>query len=190
MITSTQSAGVAPEVNLRITQARKHTKRIHPGSEKQGRQYQKSKTEVSVAPRNRTYVLQKFKNQILTTCGIQKVSKSILSIWRGVEGRMSSNSKGEFRFIPNFSLELKILTSLLLIFPTSVNPQPPSNQNVHKAKFSFSPICEIFHIMTNEVIVCSKRGRVENSEHLRGLFPRETLFALCKISCSLCLICK
>ena len=43
MLTSIQSAGVAPGVNLRITQARKHVKEIHPGFETQGRHHQKSK---------------------------------------------------------------------------------------------------------------------------------------------------
>ena len=51
MLTSKQSAGVAPELNLRITQVRKHAKGIHPGFETQGRHYQKSKTGVSVAQR-------------------------------------------------------------------------------------------------------------------------------------------
>ena len=46
ILTSTQSAGVTPEVNLRITQARKH-----PGFETQGRCHHKFKTGVSVAPR-------------------------------------------------------------------------------------------------------------------------------------------
>ena len=54
MLTSIQSAGVAPEVNLRNSlhigdKARKRG--IHPGFETQGRHCQKSKTEVSVAPR-------------------------------------------------------------------------------------------------------------------------------------------
>ena len=48
MLTSIQSAGVAPEVNLRITQVRKHMG-IHLGFET--RHHQKSKTVVSVAPR-------------------------------------------------------------------------------------------------------------------------------------------
>ena len=51
MLTSIQSAGVTPEVNLRMTQARKHAKGIHPGFKTQGRHHQKSKTGVSVAPR-------------------------------------------------------------------------------------------------------------------------------------------
>ena len=50
MLTSTQSAGVAPQVNLRITQVRKHTKGIHPGFETQGRCHQTSKTGLSKAP--------------------------------------------------------------------------------------------------------------------------------------------
>ena len=54
MLTSIQSAGVAPEVNLRNSlhtgdKARKRG--IHPGFETQGRRHQKSKTGVSVAPR-------------------------------------------------------------------------------------------------------------------------------------------
>ena len=54
MLTSTQSAGVAPEVNLRNSlhagdKARKRG--IHPGFETQGRRCQKFKTGVSVAPR-------------------------------------------------------------------------------------------------------------------------------------------
>ena len=44
---SIQLAGVAPEVNLRITQARKLTKGIYPGFETQGRRHQKSKTRVT-----------------------------------------------------------------------------------------------------------------------------------------------
>ena len=43
MLTSIQSAGVTPEVNLRITQARKHAKGIHPGFETHCRCHQKSK---------------------------------------------------------------------------------------------------------------------------------------------------
>ena len=54
MLTSVQSAGVTPEVNLRTSfyagdKAGKQG--IHPGFETQGRRYQKSKTGVSVAPR-------------------------------------------------------------------------------------------------------------------------------------------
>ena len=53
MLTSIQSAGVAPEVNLRNSwhagnKARKRG--IHPGFETQGRRHQKSLTGVSVAP--------------------------------------------------------------------------------------------------------------------------------------------
>ena len=50
MLTSIQSAGVAPEVHLRITQARNHPG-IHPDFETQGRHHQKSKTGMSVVPR-------------------------------------------------------------------------------------------------------------------------------------------
>ena len=49
MLTSILSAGVTPEVNMRITQMRKDTKGIHPGFETQGRCHQKSKMGVSVA---------------------------------------------------------------------------------------------------------------------------------------------
>ena len=55
-----QSAGVAPEVNLMITQARKHAKGIHSGFETQGRPHQKSKTGVLVAPQKGTDVPQNF----------------------------------------------------------------------------------------------------------------------------------
>ena len=50
-VTSIQSAGVAPEVNLRNSmQTRKHASEgIHPGFETHGRRHQKSKTGVSVA---------------------------------------------------------------------------------------------------------------------------------------------
>ena len=54
MLTSIQSAGVAPEVNLRnsLHAGDKASKQgIHPGFETQGRHRQKSKTGVSVAPR-------------------------------------------------------------------------------------------------------------------------------------------
>ena len=51
MLASIQSAGVAPEVNLRITQVRKHAKGFHPGFETQDRRHQESKTGVSVVPR-------------------------------------------------------------------------------------------------------------------------------------------
>ena len=50
MMTSKQSAGVAPEVNLRITQVKMHKKGIHYGFKTQGTHHQKSKTRVSVAP--------------------------------------------------------------------------------------------------------------------------------------------
>ena len=49
MLTAIQSACVTPEVNLRITQVRKHAKGIYPGFDTQGRHHQKSKTGVSVA---------------------------------------------------------------------------------------------------------------------------------------------
>ena len=48
MLTSTQSSGVGPEVNLRITQARKYTKGIHPGLEMS---LAAQSTGVSVVPR-------------------------------------------------------------------------------------------------------------------------------------------
>ena len=48
VLTSVQLAGVAQEVSLRITQARKHAKGIHPGFETQGKRHQKSKTRISV----------------------------------------------------------------------------------------------------------------------------------------------
>ena len=54
MVASVQSAGVAPEVNLRITTGKKlckSKKGMNPGFETQGRHHQKSKTGVSVAPR-------------------------------------------------------------------------------------------------------------------------------------------
>ena len=53
MLTSMQSAGVAPEVNLRnhCAQARKNiSEGIHPGFETQARRHQKSETGLSVAP--------------------------------------------------------------------------------------------------------------------------------------------
>ena len=51
MLTSVQSAGVTAEVNLKITQARKDAKGIHPGFKTKGRHHPKSKTRVLVAPR-------------------------------------------------------------------------------------------------------------------------------------------
>ena len=54
MQTSIESAGVAPEVNVRNslhTGDKSHKPGIHPGSETQGRYHQKSKTGVSVALR-------------------------------------------------------------------------------------------------------------------------------------------
>ena len=68
MLTSIQSVDVAPEVNLRITQARKHT-RIYPGFETQGRSHQKSKIGVLMAPLKRTYVLQKLKEKVSISTG-------------------------------------------------------------------------------------------------------------------------
>ena len=62
MLTSIQSAGVIPEVNLRNslhTGDKAHNRGIHPGFETQGRHRQKSKTGVSVAPRKGLYVLKK-----------------------------------------------------------------------------------------------------------------------------------
>ena len=43
MLTSTQSVGVAPEVNLKITQVRKHAKGINPGFGSQGKHHQSPK---------------------------------------------------------------------------------------------------------------------------------------------------
>ena len=54
MLTSIQSVGVAPEVNLRNSLHagdKAHKQGIHPGFETQGRRHQKSKTGVSVASR-------------------------------------------------------------------------------------------------------------------------------------------
>ena len=59
MLTSIQSAGVTPEVDLRITQVRKHTKRIHPGFETQGGQMSPEVQNSISGPTKRTYVLQK-----------------------------------------------------------------------------------------------------------------------------------
>ena len=53
MLAAKRSAGVTPEVNLKIlfTQAMKHAcEGSHPGFETQGRHHQKSKTGISVAP--------------------------------------------------------------------------------------------------------------------------------------------
>ena len=61
-----QSAGVTPEVNLRITQARKHTKGIHPGFETQGRHHQKSKRVTSVVLQKGRCPLKTFKKQLTT----------------------------------------------------------------------------------------------------------------------------
>ena len=58
MLTSIQSVGVAPEVNLRnsLNAGNKaHQWGIHPDLEIQGRHHHKSKTGVSVAPWKRTY---------------------------------------------------------------------------------------------------------------------------------------
>ena len=61
MLAIKRSAGVAPEVNLRISlHAGKEASKqeIHPGFENQGRHHQKSKTGVSMAPQKGTNVLQ------------------------------------------------------------------------------------------------------------------------------------
>ena len=50
MLTTTQLAGVTPEVNLRITQVRKHTRDLPWFLEILGKHHQKSKIGVSVAP--------------------------------------------------------------------------------------------------------------------------------------------
>ena len=58
MLTSIQSAGVAPEVNLRnLWCAGKEAcnRGTHPGFETQGRHHQKSGTGLSVAPTKGTY---------------------------------------------------------------------------------------------------------------------------------------
>ena len=65
MLTPIQSAGVALEVNLRITQARKHAK----GSFKtQGRCHQKSKTGVSVTPQKGLKSSKNFFKNLTPTC--------------------------------------------------------------------------------------------------------------------------
>ena len=68
MLTSIQSAGVAPEVNLRnsLYAGEEACKRgIHPGFETQGRRHQKSKTGVSVAPPKGYMSSKNFKKSIL-----------------------------------------------------------------------------------------------------------------------------
>ena len=59
MLTSTQSPGVTPEVNVRITLARKLA-RYPPWLQNPGQMAPKSKTEVSMASRKGIYVLQIF----------------------------------------------------------------------------------------------------------------------------------
>ena len=70
MPTSIQSAGVAPEVNLRNSwhtgdKARKRG--INPGFETQGRHHQKSKTGVSVAPQKGLMSSKNFKKKKSST---------------------------------------------------------------------------------------------------------------------------
>ena len=63
MLTSIQSAGVAPEVNLRNslhTGDKAHKWGIHPGFETQGRHCQKPQNRGISGPTKRTYVLKKF----------------------------------------------------------------------------------------------------------------------------------
>ena len=63
MLTSIQSVGVAPEVNLRNslhTGHKAHKRGIHPGFETQGRHHQKSKTGMSVVPRKGLMSSKKF----------------------------------------------------------------------------------------------------------------------------------
>ena len=79
---SIQSADVAPEVNLRITQVRKRTEGIHPGFETQGRRHQKSKTGLSLAPQK----------------GLMSSKKFFLKKKTIPSGR--SNWKGESFFLP------------------------------------------------------------------------------------------
>ena len=66
MLTSIQSAGVAPEVNLRNSWHagdKAHKQGIHPGFETQGRRHQKSKTGVSVAPQKGPVSSKNFKKK-------------------------------------------------------------------------------------------------------------------------------
>ena len=62
ILTSIQSAGVAPEVNLRnsMQSTKLASEKIHPGFETQRRCHQKFKNRSISGPTKRTYVLQKF----------------------------------------------------------------------------------------------------------------------------------
>ena len=77
MLTSIQSAGVTPEVNLRITQVRKHAEGIHPGFETEGRCHQKSKNMGISGPIKRTHVLQNFKIKKDAKSGVAMVISQI-----------------------------------------------------------------------------------------------------------------
>ena len=68
------SAGVAPEVNQRITQARNYA-RIHPGFETEERQHQKSKT-VYYWPPKKDLVLQKCTKKSDLVTGIHLTVRS------------------------------------------------------------------------------------------------------------------
>ena len=88
MLTSIQSAGVAPEVNLRNswhTGDKACKQGIHPGFETQGRRHQKSKTGVSVDPRkglmSSKNLLKKRKKQHLRKITIKMLKESIICIF-------------------------------------------------------------------------------------------------------------
>ena len=72
---TTQSAGVAPKMNLRITTGEKACKQgIHPGFETQSRHHQKSKTGVSLAPQKGLVSSKKLKKGTSEDMGMAEVS--------------------------------------------------------------------------------------------------------------------
>ena len=76
MLTSIQSAGVAPEVNLKITQVTKQAKGIHPGFETQGRCHHKQGVNRGISGTTKGLKSSKNlkKNTIILVNFIQKIT--------------------------------------------------------------------------------------------------------------------
>ena len=79
-------------MNLRISQARKHAKGIHPGFETHSRCHQKSKTGVSVAPRKGLTSSKKFKKKTLL---IQTVWLALTNFLTEVRALRKRNRSGD-----------------------------------------------------------------------------------------------
>ena len=139
MLTSIQSAGVAPEVNLRNSLHagdKAHKQGIHPSFETQGRRHQKSKTGVSVAPlkgltssKNLEEQKETLPSPILRAVTITRIGEIMfqstierIAMWKVIEVLLYPSSP------PNAKWSFSVRTSDL---QSSTLPPPPKLKSGH-----------------------------------------------------------